>query len=108
MPLAGPCRGSPHHTFAAGGWTVLFGCGCGTTAARYDPGPERHTMKHLKKLTLDVDALRVDTFQAIEQEKGTGTVNAHATAILCSGACTGGYGSCNDCYTASAERPYCY
>lgn len=65
-------------------------------------------MKAHKKLKLDVDALRVDTFQAAEQEKGEGTVHGHATAILCSGACTGGYGSCGDCYTQSAERPYCY
>jgi hypothetical protein len=66
-------------------------------------------MKSHTKLKLDVDALRVDGFQATEQvEKDAGTVHGHATAILCSGACTGGYGSCNDCYTQSAARPYCY
>lgn len=63
-------------------------------------------MKSHTKLKLDVDALRVDTFQATEHEKGAGTVNGYASFRICSGSCTAN-GSCNDCYTASAERPYC-
>lgn len=65
-------------------------------------------MSTLKKLKLDVDALQVDSFRSVEQVKGTGTVNGHASLLVCSGSCTAA-GSCFDgCYTASAARPYCY
>ena len=34
----------------------------------------------MQKLTLDVDALRVDSFEAVRAEGGTGTMQAHGAA----------------------------
>lgn len=65
-------------------------------------------MNTLKKLKLNVDTLRVDTFTATEQEKGEGTVQGHGGSLaICSGSCTA-FGSCGSCLTASDARPYCY
>lgn len=68
-------------------------------------------MNALKKLKLDVEALRVDSFDSVQQARGTGTVNGHGLlgwSLPCSGSCTPA-GSCFDgCYTDSAARPYCY
>jgi hypothetical protein len=61
----------------------------------------------MKKMKLQLDELKVDSFSASAEEMRKGTVVGHASLVLCSGSCTA-VGSCNGCYTASQERPYCY
>jgi hypothetical protein len=79
------------------------GCAAGTgleTAARE---------MDMQKLKLELDGLKVDSFELSTEEGRKGTVMGNAASLLiCSGSCTPA-GSCFDgCYTASAARPYCY
>lgn len=51
----------------------------------------------MKKLTLDLDALQVETFEAERAPEARGTVQAHFTSgpFACQGACITG-GGCSD------------
>lgn len=63
-------------------------------------------MSAFKKLRLDVDAVRVDSFSASGQEKGAGTVHGHVSYV-CSGNCTLASG-CDGCDGPTEARPICY
>jgi len=71
----------------------------------HNPGREQT----MKKLRMELDELKVDSFELSAEEGRKGTVMGNAASLaICSGSCTPA-GSCFDgCYTASAARPYCY
>ena len=58
----------------------------------------------MKKLRLDLDAIRVDTFSTTRAEEGRGTVKGHVCCCgCCPCCCTGGNscaGTCGTCLTA--------
>ncbi|HEX6037728.1 hypothetical protein [Longimicrobium sp.] len=65
----------------------------------------------MRKLTLDVDTLQVESFEAAEQTERMGTVHGNAVTPLCTGA-----DSCQEltwcqdtCYCAyTSPRPSCF